>query len=214
MEKYQVIQTIRETGIVAIVRGTRPEEAISIANALYDGGIRAIEITCNTKGYLGMIEALSAAVGDKMCVGAGTVLSTTAAQLVIDAGAQFVLAPNLDEGVVKIVHQCGKLMIPGVATPTEILQAAGLGVDVVKLFPAGSLGHKYLKDIRGPIQHVAIMPVGGINLGNVGEFVKSGAFAFGIGGELVDKTAIEAKNYGVLTEKARAFVNAFQQARA
>lgn len=214
MEKYNVIQAVKETGIVAIVRGTRPEEAVNIANALYEGGIRAIEVTCNTKGYLGMIEALAETVGDKMYVGAGTVLTPAAAQLVIDAGARFVLAPNLDEEVVRTVHQAGKLMIPGVATPTEIIQAARLGVDVVKLFPAGALGAKYLKDVRGPINNISIMPVGGINVGNIGEFVKAGAFAFGVGGELVDKAAIEAKEYQVLTEKAKTFIATFRQAKA
>lgn len=213
MEKYSVIQKVQETGIVAIVRGTKAEEAVNIANALYAGGIRAIEVTCNTKGYLGMIEALAAEVGDKMAIGAGTVLTTAAAQMVIDAGARFILAPNLDKEVVQLVHQCGKLMIPGVATPTEIVQAARLGVDVVKLFPAGALGPKYLKDVRGPINNIAIMPVGGINTGNIPEFVKAGAFAFGVGGELVDKAAIEAKEYNVLTEKAKAFIRTYQQAK-
>ena len=213
MEKYNVIQKVSETGIVAIVRGTKPEEAVNIANALYEGGIRAIEVTCNTKGYLGMIEALNAAVGDRMAIGAGTVLTTAAAQLVIDAGAKFILAPNLDPEVVQVVHQCGKLMIPGVTTPSEIVQAARLGVDIVKLFPAGALGPKYLKDVRGPLNNIAIMPVGGINLNNINEFVKAGAYAFGVGGELVDKAAIEAKEYEVLTEKAKAFITTYRQAK-
>ena len=211
--KSGVFRCIEETGIVAVVRGTKPAEILQVAQALYEGGIRAIEVTCNTKGYLHMIEVLTEQIGDKMFIGAGTVLSATAAQLVMDAGAQFVLAPNLDREVVQIVHQNGKLMIPGVATPSEAIEAYRMGVDIIKLFPAGTLGPRYLKDILAPLNHMLIMPVGGINLTNLPEFLAAGAFAFGVGGELVDKKAIGEGNFAAITEKARLFISAFRNVK-
>lgn len=213
MDKYRVVQAIEETGIVAILRGTQSEELLKIANALYDGGIRAIEVTCNTKGYLGMIQSLTEEMGDKMVIGAGTVLSPVTAQLVLDAGAKFVLAPDFNPEVVKLVHQNQKLAIPGVTSVTEMLAAYRLGVDIVKLFPAGALGARYLKDVRGPLNNAAIMPVGGINLENLAEFVQAGAYAFGVGGELVDKKAIAEGNFAAITEKAKAFIDLFHKAK-
>lgn len=214
MEKYDVIRCIEETGIVAILRGTKSEELLRIAGALYDGGIRAIEVTCNTKGYLSMIQTLADELGGKMAIGAGTVLNSVTAQLVIDAGAKFVLAPDFNPDVVQLVHQNQKLVIPGVATASEILSAYRLGVDIVKLFPAGALGARYLKDLRGPLQQAAIMPVGGVTLDNLAEFVQAGAYAFGIGSELVDKQAIAQGRYSVISEKAQAFIAAFRKAKA
>lgn len=211
--KSKVFRCIEETGIVAVVRGTKPGEILSVAQALYDGGIRAVEVTCNTKGYLHMIEALSEAFSGRMFIGAGTVLSPAAAQMVMDAGANFVLAPNLDLEVVQMVHQQGKLMIPGVTTPSEAVTAYRMGVDIIKLFPAGTLGPRYVKDILGPLNHALIMPVGGITLTNLPEFMKAGAFAFGVGSELVDKTAIAAGNFTAITEKARLFIDAFKRAK-
>lgn len=213
MDKYRVVEAIAETGIVAILRGIGGDELLPLAGALYDGGIRAIEVTCNTRGYLDMIQSLAAAMGDKLAVGAGTVLSPAAAQLVIDAGAQFVLAPDLNPEVVRLVHQYRKLAIPGVASATELLAAYRLGVDMVKLFPAGALGARYLKELRGPLQQAAVMPVGGITLANLPEFVRAGAYAFGVGGELVDKAAVARGDYVAIQQKAQAFIAAFQNAK-
>lgn len=213
MDKWNVVRSIQETGIVAILRGTKTDELLNIANALYDGGIRAIEVTCNTPGYIGMIEALTRKMGNKMVVGAGTVLSPVAAQLVIEAGANFVLAPDLNREVVQLVHQHRKLAIPGITTVSEIMEAYRLGVDIVKLFPAGALGPAYLKDIRGPLNEAAIIPVGGINLNNIEKFVQAGAFAFGVGGELVDKKAIADGKFSLIAEKAKCFVDAVASAR-
>ncbi|WP_134683607.1 bifunctional 4-hydroxy-2-oxoglutarate aldolase/2-dehydro-3-deoxy-phosphogluconate aldolase [Brevibacillus migulae] len=209
MDKWKVIHAIKETGVIAIVRGTKPQEAIKIAEALYEGGIRVIEVTCNTPGYLTSIETLATAMGDRMCIGAGTVINPVMAQLVIDAGAIFALAPDLNPDVVQLVHEKKKLMIPGVATPSEMLQAHRLGVDLVKLFPAGALGSRYLREVFGPLNHLDIIPVGGINLDNIQEFAQAGAFAVGVGGELVLKEAIAARNFSALTERARMFIEKF-----
>ncbi|HZG15691.1 MAG TPA: bifunctional 4-hydroxy-2-oxoglutarate aldolase/2-dehydro-3-deoxy-phosphogluconate aldolase [Candidatus Bathyarchaeia archaeon] len=210
MEKWKVINAIKETGVIAIVRGTKPEEIIKIAEALYEGGIRVIEVTCNTPGYLKSIETLAVAMGDKMCIGAGTVLNPVMAQLVIDAGAIFALAPDLNPQVVELVHEKKKCMIPGVATPSEMIQAHRLGVDVVKLFPAGALGSRYLKEVFGPLHNLDIIPVGGINLTNIEEFARAGAFAVGVGGELVSKEAVTAGRFSDLTERAQIFIEKFR----
>ena len=213
MEKYQILQRIEETGIIAILRGTKETELLNIADALYDGGVRLIEVTCNTPGYLAMIGSLVRHMGSKMIVGAGTVLSPDAVQLVIDAGAEFVLAPDLNPEVVQLVHQNRKLAIPGVTTPSELMNAYRLGVDVVKLFPAGDLGPSYLKNLKGPLGNVQVIPVGGINLNNLPGFAQAGAFAFGIGSELVDKKAVAAGDYQRITELASEFIAAFQKNR-
>ena len=212
MDKWDIVKCIKSTGIIAILRGTGTEELLQIAGALYEGGVRAIEVTCNTKGYLGMIETLSNTMKDKMIIGAGTVLSPVTAQLVIDAGAEFVLAPDLNREVVQQVHQNRKLAIPGVTTPSEMMDAYRMGVDIVKLFPAGALGSRYLKDLRGPLNNAAVIPVGGINLDNMADFAKAGAFAFGIGSELIDKNAIASGNFSVITQKAKAYIETFSLA--
>ncbi len=206
MDKDQVLACIKETGIIGIVRGTKEKEIVNIAQALYAGGIRAMEVTCNTPGHLEMIRQLVGTMGDKMAIGAGTVLSPSAAQMVLDAGASFVLAPDLNPAVVQLVHQYQKLAIPGVTSPTEVMGAYRLGVDVVKIFPAGPLGAAYVKNLRGPFHNLAIIAVGGINLANIGGFVEAGAVAFGIGGELIDKQVLSTGNYAAITEKAQQFM--------
>ncbi|QWU16108.1 2-dehydro-3-deoxyphosphogluconate aldolase / (4S)-4-hydroxy-2-oxoglutarate aldolase [Paenibacillus sophorae] len=206
MEKWKVIRTIEETGIIAIVRGTKPQEMMRIASALYNGGVKVIEVTCNTPGYLGMIEQLAGEMGEKMIIGAGTVLNAATAQSVIDAGATFALAPDLNPEVIKALHEKNRLIIPGVATPTEMVQAQRLGVELMKLFPAGALGARFLKEVRGPLADIRFIPVGGINLGNIGEFAEAGAVAFGIGGELVNKSLIDSGNYSELTNRAESFI--------
>ena len=214
MDKWKVVKAIEETGIIAIVRGVRIDQILPIASALYEGGIRVIEVTCNTKGYLTIIETLSSQMEKQMFVGAGTVLNPIMAQMVLDAGAKFVLAPDFNPDVIAMVHEKQKLVIPGVTTPTEIIQAHRLGVDIVKLFPAGALGSRYLKEILGPLTDTAIIPVGGINLENSKDFAEAGAYAVGVGGELVDKKAINEEKYDVLTQNAKRFIATFQEGKS
>lgn len=214
MDKLKVLNAIDETKIIAIVRGTKADDILSIAGALQQGGIRVIEVTCNTPGYLKMIETLAQKMGSTMFIGAGTVLNPIMAQMVVDAGAKFVLAPDLNPAVVTMMHEKQKLVIPGVATPTEMVQAQRLGVDLMKIFPAGALGVRYIKEIRGPLNTAQVMPVGGVTLNNITEFAQAGAFAAGVGGELVDKAAVESKQFNVLTQKAAAFIQAFKDGQA
>lgn len=172
MIKHRVIHAIEQTGLIAIVRGIEPESVLPLAEALYAGGVEVIEVTCNSTRYLESITALKMKMGDKMKVGAGTVINPVMAQLVIDAGADFVLSPDFNPDVVSMVHEKQRLMIPAVMTPSEILQACRLGVDLLKLFPANSLGIDYLKEIQGPLDNLALIPVGGITLENTASFAQ------------------------------------------
>lgn len=213
MIKHRVIQAIEDTGMIAIIRGYTSEEILLIAQALYDGGIRVIEVTCNTANYLESISRLSEALGDKMWIGAGTVINPVMAQLVIDAGATFVLSPDFNPEVVRMVHEKQRLMIPAVVTPSEILQAYRMGVDLLKLFPANGLGVDYLREIRGPLNELAIIPVGGVTLNNAAEFASAGAFAVGVGGELVNRELISAGQWEKLSQHAANFIATFKQGK-
>lgn len=214
MIKQRVIRAIEETGMIAIVRGVAPESILSLADALYEGGIRVIEVTCNTTRHLESICALKQALGDKMWVGAGTVLNPVMAQLVLDAGADFVLSPDFNPEVVRMVHEKQRLMIPAVMTPSEILQACRLGVDLLKLFPANSLGVNYLKEVRGPLDELSLIPVGGITLENTREFASAGAFAVGVGSALANKQWIEQGDWIAITQQAKAFIRAFHEGKS
>lgn len=210
MIKHRVIHAIEQTGLIAIVRGIEPESVLPLAEALYAGGVEVIEVTCNSTRYLESITALKTKMGDKMKVGAGTVINPVMAQLVIDAGADFVLSPDFNPDVVSMVHEKQRLMIPAVMTPSEILQACRLGVDLLKLFPANSLGIDYLKEIQGPLDNLALIPVGGITLENTACFAQAGAFAVGVGSALTNKQWVKDGEWGKITRQAEAFIRAFR----
>lgn len=209
MIKHRVIHAIEQTGLIAIVRGIEPESVLPLAEALYAGGVEVIEVTCNSTRYLESITALKSKMGDKMKVGAGTVINPVMAQLVIDAGADFVLSPDFNPDVISMVHEKQRLMIPAVMTPSEILQACRLGVDLLKLFPANSLGIDYLKEIQGPLDNLALIPVGGITLENTASFAQAGAFAVGVGSALTNKQWVKDGEWEKITRQAEAFIRAF-----
>ena len=161
MLKHEVTAANRESGIIAIARGLAPADVVPVAEALLAGGVRVFEITCNSPSVYDGIRALKAALGDRMRIGAGTVVNPVSATLALDAGADFVLAPNFEPEVIAAVHERQRLMIPSVTTPTEVVKAHRLGCDLLKLFPAGSLGPGYIKDLRGPFGEAALIPVRG-----------------------------------------------------
>lgn len=209
MKKQTVIQAIRDTGVIAILRGVPHNRLLPLADALYQGGIRVIEVTANSEDYLSGIRTLRRHFNDRMQIGAGTILNPMMAQQVIDAGADFVLAPDLNPAVVTTVHEQKRLMIPGIASPSEAIQAHRLGVDLLKLFPASSLGASYIKDLLGPLNHATIIAVGGVNLSNVKEFARAGAFAVGIGSELNDRSRIAGEDWKGISEAATRFIAEF-----
>lgn len=213
MGRDKVLATIREAGVIAIVRGISSENLIAVADALRAGGIRAIEVTLNTPDALNMIQELRKRYGSDTLIGAGTVLDSETARAAILAGACFIISPSFDRRMVKTCHRYGVLAIPGVLSPTEVLNAWEEGATAVKIFPADCLGPKYIQDLRGPFPHVDMIPVGGISLDNVTEFVKAGAMAVGVGGELVDKRSISEGRFTTITERAVAFTEAVARAR-
>ena len=200
-------------GVVAIMRHTEAALAIDAAHALLAGGVSVVEVTLNTAGALGMIASLATAIGDSMVVGAGTVLSAHAVDEAVGAGARFIVAPNTSLEVIGRAGHHDIPCVPGAFTPTEILSAWDAGADLVKLFPASAGGPRYLRDVRGPLNHVPIVPTGGVNPDNVGEFIKAGAVAVGAGSDLVDRGVVERRDWTELERRARAFADAVRTAR-
>lgn len=206
--RTEIVNTLLTARITAIVRGIAEEKLRCTADALYEGGVRTIEVTFDTPGAAEMIRLLKKEYADKMLVGAGTVLDTETCRTAILAGADFVLAPTLNTDVIRMCNRYGRAAVPGVLTPTEILTALEAGADIVKVFPAGTLGPAYIKDIKGPLKQATIMVVGGVSLENCADFFRAGAACAGIGSNLVSKALIEADDYAAIAERARAFVRA------
>lgn len=190
--REQIIKKINEEKIIAIVRGLDSGYE-GLAQALYDGGIRAIEVTFNQKDpalwtkTTDAIRQIKTLMGDKMAVGAGTVTSVELAELAYEAGAQFIVSPDTDPDVIRRTKELGMVSMPGALTPSEIKQAHKAGADFVKLFPVGSLGASYVKAIRGPLNHIRLLAVGGVSEKNVAEFIRAGCVGVGVGGNLVNK---------------------------
>lgn len=211
MKRLQVLEAIKRTKVIAIIRAERDWPISEVVTALYWGGIRAIEITMNTPEALKHIQDSTELSLPDLQIGAGTVLDGETASAAIRAGASFMLTPTLEPEVLRVCNRYGILGIPGVFTPTEVVQAYELGALVVKVFPAGVVGPGYIRDLKGPLPHVELIPVGGVNLQNAGSFVQAGAFAIGVGGQLVDKSAIAKGELGYLTAKAREFLRAVSE---
>ncbi len=212
--RLHAFERIRDTGIVAILRGVEKEQLEPVLEALYSGGVRCVEITLNTPGSLRMIERAGALYGTRMEIGAGTVLEEISARNAILAGASFVLAPTLDRKTIEMCSRYDCLAVPGAFTPTEVLSAWSAGAPLVKVFPCGSVGPAYIKDLQGPLPHIRTMPVGGVNLASAEAFFKAGAFALGVGSSLFDpKLAFEGK-FDLLRDRARQFIAIAAERRA
>lgn len=202
-----VLDSIFKHKIVAIIRGAQPGNVIDIVHALHAGGIHAVEITLNSGDALRVIKEVVLAVKDSMLIGAGTVLNASSAIAAIDAGAQFIISPSLDIDTISVTKAKNIVSIPGAYTATEILKAHEAGADIVKVFPAS--GPQYIKDIRGPLSHIPLMPTGGIHISNIRAFRDAGAVAFGIGSSLVNTSQPFTKDYlSSVTGNAVAFVQA------
>lgn len=194
--------------IVAIIRGANPKDVIDIAEALYEGGIRLMEITLNSKGALDLITQLNNKMEGRMQIGAGTVLNVIDAANAIDAGAKFIISPIVDLETIRYTNQNRAVSIPGAFTPTEINYAYHNGGDIIKVFPASS-NFNYIREIRAPLPTIPLMPTGGINVDNIAAFLKAGAVAFGVGTALVDTKKQVTDNYlKEIKLKAEQFVHA------
>lgn len=206
-----IIQKVLDKKVIAIVRGVYGEDCINLAKALYAGGIELLEVTFDQSKPEALqqtsetIHSLVETLGDKMAFGAGTVTSQEMLELAKNAGAQFVVSPDTNELVIKATVAAGMVSMPGAMTPSEILVAHSYGADFVKVFPTASLGASYIKAVRGPINHVRLLAVGGVNEKNIGEFLKAGASGAGVGGNLVNKNWIAAGEFDKITALAKEF---------
>ena len=213
-DKEKNLQEIINCGVVAIVRVASAQEAVEVCMAVAKGGVKPIEVTMTVPGAIDAIKEFKSAVKDEVLVGAGTVLDPETARAVILAGAEFVVSPTLNLEVIEVCRRYSKIVIPGTFTPTEILTAWEAGADIVKVFPATVGGPQYFRDIKGPLPQIRLMPTGGVNLENTPDFIRAGAVAVAAGTSLVDKKAVSERNFDLITETAKKFVEAVKLARA
>lgn len=201
-----VLQTLRQEKIISAIRSQTGEHITQIVESLYNGGVKVIEVTMNTPNALQKIEKIKMDYPDVL-IGAGTVLDGETARAAISAGASFLLSPTLNEASIKMANRYNIPFIPGVLTPTEVLQAYEYGAKVVKIFPISSLGSKYIKDLKAPLPHVEMIPMGGITVANAPEFLKAGSFALGIGSTLVNDKLIQDLNFAEIERRAKQLTN-------
>lgn len=215
MGKAESVRTIVETGIVPIVRAGSSEEALKIVEAIQAGGLRTIEITMTVPGAIRLLESLSGKIGGDVLLGAGTILDPETCRAAILAGAEFIVSPNLNPKVIEMTRRYSKVSVPAGLTPTEVVTAWEAGADFVKIFPCGTVGGPdYIKALKAPLPQIEMIPTGGVNLQTAAAFLKAGAAAVAVGGELVDKNAVKEKRWDAITETARKFGAAIAQARA
>jgi 2-dehydro-3-deoxyphosphogluconate aldolase/(4S)-4-hydroxy-2-oxoglutarate aldolase len=213
LTRADVVRRIETEGVVAVVRLSDPRAGRDVAAALLEGGVSVIEITMTVPRAAEVIAELSRALPDAL-VGAGTVTDAAMARLVIDAGAWFVVSPIFRPEVIDACQQRNVPACPGCFSPTEIVSAWEMGADIVKIFPAASLGPGFIKDLRGPFPSLKLLPTGGVSKDNAGDWIRAGAVAIGAGSALVDPKAVQAGAFDVITANARAFVNAVRGARS
>lgn len=212
-----VISTVEKEKIIAILRGIAGEDLIPLAEALYAGGIRLLEITYDASGRVSdgetaaSISALATHFAGRMLIGAGTVLTEEQVALTQAAGGKFIISPDTCEKVIQKTRALGMVSIPGALTPTEIAAAHRAGADFVKLFPVNALGAAYVKAIRAPLSHVRLLAVGGIRPDNMGEYLQAGIAGFGIGSNITPKDAIKAKDFERITALARQYAEEIAQ---
>jgi 2-dehydro-3-deoxyphosphogluconate aldolase/(4S)-4-hydroxy-2-oxoglutarate aldolase len=213
-ETMNLLQDIQENGVVAIIRGANPDNILSIAKALREGGVKTLEITVETPRVMELIEQVSRELDD-LIVGAGTVLDPETARAAILAGAKFIFSPTVNVETIRLTKRYGVISIAGALTPTEILTAYENGSDIIKVFPANVFGPKYLKDVHGPLPHIPLMPTGGINLSNIKDYIHAGGVAAGLGSALVDtKQEINEAYLKELSAKSKEYIEAVQAARS
>lgn len=215
MTSQQILSFITDIGIVPVVRTSSAESAIKSIEAIYRGGVRSAEITMTVPGAIQALEKIADLFGDKIMLGAGTVLDPETARACMLAGAQFFVTPSLNLATIEICKRYSKVICAGALTPTEVLAAWQAGSDVVKIFPANAVGGpKYIKALRGPFPQIEMIPTGGVNLETAGEFLKAGACAVAVGGELVDAKLIRENRYDRIEELAREYLAVIKKTRA
>lgn len=209
--RNNVLEAIEKYKIVTIVRGVEKNKLIPLTKAMYDGGIRLLEVTYSANGSVSdeetasIIEMLSKHFDGKMYIGAGTVLTEKQVELTKKAGGQFIISPDTNENVIKRTRELDMVSMPGALTPTEIQAAHRFGADFVKLFPITTMGVEYVKAVKAPLSHIKLLAVGGVDEKNMADYLKAGVCGFGIGSNIVNKKLIDAEDYTAITELASKF---------
>lgn len=214
MSRLENVQRVLDSGIVAIIRASSGDQLVNVAKALYAGGIDVIEVTFTVPGVLDIIADVRKAIGDKIVLGAGTVLDPESARAAILAGAEFIVSPTVNIEVIQLCNRYSKVILPGAFTPTEVLTAWESGADIVKVFPADVGGPAYLKALHGPLPHIQLLPTGGVNLETLPSFLKAGACAVGLGSSLVEKDAVQTGNVARIQSLAEQFSQLVKDTRS
>lgn len=213
MDHSARLDLIRRTGVIAIMRAKSSDQLLAAADAIRAGGVCAIEVTMTTPGALAVIEKATAKQDEGVLFGAGTVLDAESARAAILAGAQFIVAPSTDLGMIEICRRYSVPVFPGAYTPTEIISAWQAGADMVKVFPASVGGPALIKALKAPLPQIDLVPVGGVEIDNTAEFIRAGSAAVGVGNALVDQKLLDAKDFKTLTERAKRFVEEVAKGR-
>ena len=214
MKKKEILCRISETKIIPVLRARKHEDAIAIAHAVCRGGIPILEITMTVPGAVDVIRQLVSTLGDKVSIGAGTVLDAETARACILAGAEFVVSPSLKLSTIEVCHRYAIPVFPGALTPTEVLSAWEAGADAVKVFPCGSMGGaKYLKSLKAPFPQIELIPTGGVSLSTAAEFLSAGAFALGVGADLIDSDASTPEKQRAITANAEKYMEIMRNYR-
>ena len=214
MNKTDVLKRIRDSGLSPVVRAESADQAMRAVEAIKAGGVGVLEVTMTVPGAIGVIKQLAAVFGDEAVIGAGTVLDPETARACIQAGAQFIVSPALNEETIAFCRDNDVAVFPGALTPTEVVRAWNAGADAVKVFPAGAVGGaSYLKALKAPLPQIELVPTGGVSLKTAADFIKAGAMALGVGADLVDPKALRDGNEGLITDRARQFIEIVRKAR-
>jgi 2-dehydro-3-deoxyphosphogluconate aldolase/(4S)-4-hydroxy-2-oxoglutarate aldolase len=213
MSRERDLERVLDCGIVAVVRFSEPGPLVEVVRALADGGVTVAEVTFTVPNALDVIREARRQLGDRVLLGAGTVLDPETARAAILAGAEFVVAPSLNVEVIRVCRRYDKLVMPGAFTPTEVVTAWEAGADVVKVFPADVVGPAFFRALRGPLPQVKLMPTGGVDLTTAAEFLKAGAVCLGVGSHLVEPKAVAAGDFTRITLLARQYVEIVRQCR-
>jgi 2-dehydro-3-deoxyphosphogluconate aldolase/(4S)-4-hydroxy-2-oxoglutarate aldolase len=214
MQTTQPLQRVLTSGIVAIIRAPDGSLLVDVAEALVAGGVDVLEVTFTVPQAHRVLEQVAARLGDRVLLGAGTVLDTETARIALLAGAQFIVSPVVNTEVIQLCRRYDKLVMPGALTPTEILTAWQAGADIVKVFPSDITGPAYLKAVHGPLPQIRLMPTGGVNLQTAADFLKAGACALGIGSSLVEPAAVAAGDFERIRTLAAQYVKIVRETRA
>ena len=214
MSRETDLRRVLDGGIVAIIRADSGDQLVQVAEALYAGGIEVIEVTFTVPGVLEIISAVRDTLGDRILLGAGTVLDPESARAAILAGAEFIVCPTVNTDVIRMCRRYDKVVMPGALTPTEVVTAWEAGADVVKVFPADVGGPGYLKALHGPLPQVKLLPTGGVNLETLSDFMAAGACAVGLGSALVERQAVADGDMDRIRGQAEAYVATVAAARS